>query len=1001
MVSYDHIHDYVTALFIMLNKKTVILFRIESLVVLATLLFFAMFLMDFFRRIIHDSFMRAVFSVFDAISDSIVLYLLGAMQTAPFKNQLFPVWALMLVNFRYSADYISGYGVPDCRGRRFTEWRNVFKLLGSAFLNSTRGSSFTRPLWSVWCLQIVRSGYRLLSHGLALGSVWHGGSSQLVAEHMRARYSDDDPSNSQVVVKPVPDPVTMKGYNYLVYGETRQRLKLKKPQYQYALSDDTLEELCNERSNEIDVCIQRALSATDTIAHRPRKIRPARCCCAAREDTTSSPKSSPLITLDKVWENCPIHQPHDEQKDLPLAFALSRLLRCRFEDVTLQRCVFKINRELVKNIIAGKVGTSDALRIMELQLAFVHDYFNTRYPMVFWSGHISLFITLFLSMLSIVAVCWLAVDIRRVYKPPNGELANLVKGFNVDMIITWAFILLMIAKELWEMVTYLLSDWTSLILVCRYVQRKCQRTIDMDTRLDRMLLWFSRAKIIDKRWHGYIDQYFFVQSYDDSPRYWNFVHNLTTGIIPKKDDGAELNSAIKVPEYVKKAVLEKLSTMVEEGPGSSLPSVIKTLSNNNLRKQLQNYKAYTTRPMSTQIVLPTSTKIILPTSTQIVLPTSTQFVLPTSPDMVLETSSHLVLPTSTNIVLSTDTQVAVPTSTDIVLPTSSHIILVWHIATSLCEMELATKHGVNLSNPGCLRSLLTWLTSCCSSKPYLIDLDEKEDDILSWFKNCCSSKSSEKLPDELREPYTVANSLSRYCAYLVVSKPDLIPDSFLVPKIVFRKTVESARDLFLKNCDSLESRYRKLKNKAEKPVKDSEKEDVLKQGAVLGKELLNLPTDEARWKILAGVWTELLIHIAPTWNAQAHRKCLSGGEFITHIWALLWHYGIQNSSLWPNEVATGNNAPAMPQNNGVENEHKMDETGQACADISNNQIEINVHGWDEIKGAQEHETRNSRRGLRRMEETESIEIEEGNRDAIVEDTKFQRGIAGWPNAKQE
>ncbi|KAF7046335.1 hypothetical protein CFC21_055367 [Triticum aestivum] len=895
MVSYEDVRDHVTSLFIMLNKKTVILFRIESLVVLATLLFFAMFLMDFFRRIIHDSFMRAVFSVFDAVSDSIVLYLLGAMQAAPFKNQLFPVWALMLVNFRYSADYISGYGVPDRRGRRFTEWRNVFKLLGSAFLNSTRGSSFTRPLWSVWCLQIVRSGYRLLSHGLALGSVWHGGSSQLVAEHMRARYSDDDPSNSQV------DPVTMKGYNYLVYGETRQRLKLKKPQYQYALSDDTL----------------------------PRKIRPARCCCAAREDSTSCPKSSPLITLDKVWENCPIHQPHDEQKDLPLAFALSRLLRCRFEDVTLQRCVFKINRELVKNIIGGKVGTSDALRIMELQLAFVHDYFNTRYPMVFWSGHISLFITLFLSMLSIVAVCWLAMDIRRVYKPPNGELANLVKGFNVDMIITWAFILLMIAKELWEMVTYLLSDWTSLILVCQYVQRKCQRTIDMDTRLDRMLLWFSRAKIIDKRWHGYIDQYFFVQSYDDSPRYWNFVHNLTTGIIPKKDDGAELNSAIKVPEYVKKAVLEKLSTMVEEGPGSSLPSVIKTLSNNNLRKQLQNYKAYTTQP------------------------------------------------------------------------TSSHIILVWHIATSLCEMELATKHGVNLSNPGCLRSLLTWLTSCCSSKPYLMDFDEKEDDILSWFKNCCSSKSSEKLPDELREPYTVANSLSRYCAYLVVSKPDLIPDSFLVPKIVFRKTVESARDRFLKNCDSLESRYRKLKNKAEKPVKDSEKEDVLKQGAVLGKELLNLPTDEARWKILAGVWTELLIHIAPTWNAQAHRKCLSGGEFITHIWALLWHYGIQNSSLWPNEVAIGNNAPAAPQNNGVGNENNMDETEQSCADISNNQIEINIHGWDEIKGAQEHDTRNSRRGLRRMEETENIEIEEENPDTIVEDTKFQRGMAGWPNTKRE
>ena len=75
-----------------------------------------------------------------------------------------------------------------------------------------------------------------------------------------------------------------------------------------------------------------------------------------------------------------------------------------------------------------------------------------------------------------------------------------------------------------------------------------------------------------------------------------------------------------------------------------------------------------------------------------------------------------------------------------------------------------------------------------------MDLGEKKDGILSWFTNSCSSKSNGKLPDKLRESYTIANSLSRYCAYLLVAKPDLTPDSFLVPKIVFQKTVESAHD---------------------------------------------------------------------------------------------------------------------------------------------------------------------------------------------------------------
>jgi len=238
MVSLHDIREHVASLFIMLNKKTVILFRIEFLVVLVTLVFFAMFLMDFYRRIIHNSFMRAVFSVFDAVSDSIVVYLLGAMQTAPFKNQLFPVWALVLVNFRYSADYISGYGVPDRRGRRFTEWRNVFKLLGSAFLNWTRRSSFSGPLWLVWSLQIVRSGYRFHSHKLASRAVWHGGSSELVAEHMRAMHERGDQVSSSSRGE-LFNPVTMEGYRYLVYGETKQKkggFRLKKPQY--ALSTD-------------------------------------------------------------------------------------------------------------------------------------------------------------------------------------------------------------------------------------------------------------------------------------------------------------------------------------------------------------------------------------------------------------------------------------------------------------------------------------------------------------------------------------------------------------------------------------------------------------------------------------------------------------------------------------------------------------------------------------------------------------------------------------------
>ncbi|XP_066357077.1 uncharacterized protein [Miscanthus floridulus] len=470
----DDIRDHVASLFIMLNKKTAILFRIEFLVVLATLLFLAMFFMDLFRRTIHSPFMRAVFSVFDAVSDSIVVHLLGAIQTAPFKNQLFPVWALMLVNFRHSADYISGYGVPDPRGRRFAEWRNVVKLLVSAFLNLTRGSRFTGPLWLVWVLQVMRSAYRCLSHYMACGAFWHGRSSELVAEHMLAMHSSSMNKGGELM-DPVPDPAaTMK-----VYGETKlQRQggfnRLKKPQYA----------LCIDQQQDHDATANdNGGCGGATRIHRRRKEKTSSAPAAGasrihrrRKEKTSS---VPVLTLDKIWDcPIPIHkqpQPHSLQqgqgrgedgdgsgtKVLPLAFALSRLLRCRLEDVTLQPRIFDMNRELVKNMVGGKVATSDsdALRIMELQLAFVHYYFNNRYPMVFCCGLPSLFSSLLLSVLTICAVCWLAVDIRKVYKPPNGELAHVFKGFNVDIIITWVFIFLIVVKEIWEMRTYLGPVW--------------------------------------------------------------------------------------------------------------------------------------------------------------------------------------------------------------------------------------------------------------------------------------------------------------------------------------------------------------------------------------------------------------------------------------------------------------------------------------------------------------------------------------------------------------
>jgi hypothetical protein len=92
----------------------------------------------------------------------------------------------------------------------------------------------------------------------------------------------------------------------------------------------------------------------------------------------------------------------------------------------------------------------------------------------------------------------------------------------------------------------------------------------------------------------------------------------------------------------------------------------------------------------------------------------------------------------------------------------------------------------------------------------------------------------------------------------------------------------------------------------------------VEQGSILASDLIEQESEEKRWEILAGVWAGLVVHIAPSWNAEAHKRNLkSGGEFITLIWALLWHCGIEKSSLWHKGNAYESNAQA-PQEDSSE-----------------------------------------------------------------------------------
>ncbi|KAL6884665.1 hypothetical protein ACP4OV_010601 [Aristida adscensionis] len=138
------------------------------------------------------------------------------------------------------------------------------------------------------------------------------------------------------------------------------------------------------------------------------------------------------------------------------------------------------------------------------------------------------------------------------------------------------------------------------------------------------------------------------------------------------------------------------------------------------------------------------------------------------------------------------------------------------------------------------------------------------------------------------ETVVVAKRLSRYCAYLVALKPGLLPDHRAWTEEVYEGVVEEVTRV-LARCAGPAARYERAARCLEAGTNPT-----LRKAARLGRQLVeDVGGEELAWKVLAEVWAELVLYLAPSENAAAHAKSLRrGGEFITVLWALLGHAGI-------------------------------------------------------------------------------------------------------------
>ncbi|CAN6296584.1 unnamed protein product [Urochloa humidicola] len=164
----------------------------------------------------------------------------------------------------------------------------------------------------------------------------------------------------------------------------------------------------------------------------------------------------------------------------------------------------------------------------------------------------------------------------------------------------------------------------------------------------------------------------------------------------------------------------------------------------------------------------------------------------------------------------------------------------------------------------------------------------------------------------------VATTLSRYCAFLLFYKPKLLPVASNSVRFMCKILIEEAKTIdeeAVANAGG--GGDREAKGNEETRNGDQVAGGIVSRGRTLAENLVEhkpVRGDEL-WKALAELWCELIISVAPQGNIGAHQKELGkGGEFITHLWALLYHAGIDKFSGSSTAAATA--APSREDQHG-------------------------------------------------------------------------------------
>ncbi|KAF8031488.1 hypothetical protein BT93_D0641 [Corymbia citriodora subsp. variegata] len=501
------------------------LLQIEVLVIFTS--FLSLLLVTFSswrRRSNNKKFQLFIFMAY-SLSTFLLTYTLGLMHDAPSRNELFPIWGMLLMIGFGSTDSISPYSLDDNEQYKRNNWQLLAKSIWLIWLIELYFRDGFKVMAPAQCLFIVL-GVKIFERARALMAASRQSlqrNTKVIADYMSREHQSGEV-----------DPVRMTGYTYLVRGEEEKWVNY------YVRVKRFIKKCLWKWKVEITASNYRMTLDKDK-----------------------------LITIEKVWQYkgrlLQGGDPRNKLKDICLSFALFKLLRLRYAGYSLPQEVQKKTRMLILHgLLSQEDGYRRAFRVIEVELTFLFDFFYTKYGFIFHLGRLMLKL---MEFITVIMGIWTTTSLLKYRHNHVYQLPNTPNALGVEKLVTSVMIILFVIMELMQFFFMGFSEWAKVTWICKYVEKKSWQE---NMWIERMIRAICGVRLL-KPWERNLRQYSFLESYSYKPS--RLLNNeFTAAYIDQTRNGQIQSVPIKLSEEVNQAVFHalkwKYGTKLENGQAS-------------------------------------------------------------------------------------------------------------------------------------------------------------------------------------------------------------------------------------------------------------------------------------------------------------------------------------------------------------------------------------------------------------------------------------------------